>query len=676
MRRLKFLVTYVLILTIFSFLAGCASSVYYLTPLQRAANKGDINAVKALLDKGADVNEWKYGSALMAASDQSNTDVVKLLIDRGADVNAMSQGGSSALGIAAELGHADIVEILIDKGANVDKVIMVLKQRAITVAEFPDIVAKVNRGINLIKETQKNLSNKYGWAYYLKGQYQDAINSFKQAVSLDPSISSNFEGLSASYTALKQYDEAITAAKRAIELKADNSTAHRYLGVAYGAKKQYDEAIKELKKAIEIDPKDNPAYIWTGTFLMEKNDYKEAAAAYKKNIEIEPSINGYSILATAYYSMGRYDDAIAAINQAIELQTIQGVGIFPDFKNGYLLVKGLVNNGPAKKADMLTGDTILEIDGKPTTGWKMENVIKSLKGTAGTQVLLTIGRKDNKLKKTVTREKIVQEGAAPGIGIRSLIYRHKGDLNEAFSDAGTASTLQPFDGYARISLGAAYLDRGQYEESIKQLSSIKDNPTARLLEATAYVKQGKAIEAATIYLSIPEEEMSPKNVPQTNDRTALLQTFKPFVKEHRDKAGSCESKGQYKEALAELSEALKTADDTEAQAIQEAMFSIINRNPSLAEVPEDARKYALRGEVLVKEGSFEQAVSEFKKAIQIAPYAARLYYNTALMNAELKKYPEAIRYMKIYCKAAPDAPDARAAKDEIIKWEFMMEKGR
>jgi len=115
---------------------------------------------------------------------------------------------------------------------------------------------------------------------------------------------------------------------------------------------------------------------------------------------------------------------------------------------------------------------------------------------------------------------------------------------------------------------------------------------------------------------------------------------------------------------------LKTADDTEVQDIQETLFSMIRRNPLLSELPEDARKYALRSEMLVKEGNFEQAVAELKKAIRIAPYEARLYYNSALWNAELKKYPEAIRNMKIYLKAAPDAPDARAAKDEIIKWEF------
>ena len=48
----------------------------------------------------------------------------------------------------------------------------------------------------------------------------------------------------------------------------------------------------------------------------------------------------------------------------------------------------------------------------------------------------------------------------------------------------------------------------------------------------------------------------------------------------------------------------------------------------------------------------------------------------ALIQAELKNYPEAIRNMKIYQMADPDAPKARAAKSEIVKWEFMIEQGK
>ncbi len=509
------------------------------------------------------------------------------------------------------------------------------------------------------------------------GQMDLAISSQKKAVELTPDNSDAFAALASYYRKNKQYDEAITAGKRAIELQSDNDTAYINLGVAYGGKKQYDEAIKAIKKAIEINPKMSTAYAWMGRFLMEKNAYNEAAEAYKKGIEAAPSIDLYPSLARAYYTMGRYDDAIATIDKAIELQTYSGVGLTIDnVKTDYPVVTEVENSGPAKKADIQVGDKILKIDGKSTKGWTGEKVSQNMRGVAGTQVTLTLERKsiDKPFERLITREKIMPEGAASSIGIRSLIYRHKGDLDKAFSDAEKAYSLTSSNNWAQIPLGAAYLDRGKNDEAIKLLSQVKDSATARLLEATAYAKQGKANEAATIYLSIPEEDISPKNIPLMNDRMALLQTFKPFVKAHMDKAGWFESKGQHKAALSELSEALKTADETEAQAIQESIFSMTRKNPSLSEMPEDARKYVLRGEMLVKEGNFEQAATEFKKAIGIAPYAARLYYNSALINAELKKYPEAIRQMKIYLQAAPDASDARAAKDEIIKWEFMMEK--
>jgi hypothetical protein len=56
------------------------------------------------------------------------------------------------------------------------------------------------------------------------------------------------------------------------------------------------------------------------------------------------------------------------------------------------------------------------------------------------------------------------------------------------------------------------------------------------------------------------------------------------------------------------------------------------------------------------------------------PFTASLYFNTALIYGGHKNYPEAIRHMKIYLEMAPDAPNARAAQDEIYKWELQIEK--
>jgi tetratricopeptide (TPR) repeat protein len=188
------------------------------------------------------------------------------------------------------------------------------------------------------------------------------------------------------------------------------------------------------------------------------------------------------------------------------------------------------------------------------------------------------------------------------------------------------------------------------------------------------MKQGKTQEAVDIYEVLPEEDMPTENAMIAADREALLQLFKPLTAEHRAKARLFELKKQYPEAMAELSEALRFADKAEAELAYDALFGIVRRLPSALELPEEARKHALWAELQIKDANFEQAAKEYRMAIRIAPYAVRLYYNLALTNETLKNYPEAIRFMKIYLRAVPYAPDARAAKDAIIKWEFALEK--
>ncbi|MFY9609674.1 MAG: ankyrin repeat domain-containing protein [Blastocatellia bacterium] len=85
-----------------------------------AARKGEVAAVKALLDKGVNVNsKTRYGAtALSYACDKGHLEVVKLLIDRGADLNSRDTFyGEVPLGWALSKGHAEIVKLLLDKGA-------------------------------------------------------------------------------------------------------------------------------------------------------------------------------------------------------------------------------------------------------------------------------------------------------------------------------------------------------------------------------------------------------------------------------------------------------------------------------------------------------------------------------------------------------------------------------
>lgn len=79
------------------------------TPLQHAIHKHQLESVRALLDRGADVNGRGQdgATALMMASAYGYTGIVQLLLDRGADAYAHLEDGTNALSWAV-LGAPDI----------------------------------------------------------------------------------------------------------------------------------------------------------------------------------------------------------------------------------------------------------------------------------------------------------------------------------------------------------------------------------------------------------------------------------------------------------------------------------------------------------------------------------------------------------------------------------------
>ncbi|HYH07906.1 MAG TPA: ankyrin repeat domain-containing protein [Thermoanaerobaculia bacterium] len=91
--------------------------------LVKAAEAGDAQDVRRLLDAGLDINVIAVGdgTALIGAARGGQGHLIDFLVERGADPNLAAPGDGSPLIAAAREGYAEIVEQLLRAGAKIDQ---------------------------------------------------------------------------------------------------------------------------------------------------------------------------------------------------------------------------------------------------------------------------------------------------------------------------------------------------------------------------------------------------------------------------------------------------------------------------------------------------------------------------------------------------------------------------
>ena len=84
-----------------------------------AAKTGDVAAIAAALDAGANVNDFDaFATPLYYAVNRQHLDAAKLLIERGADVNVGTKIGGAPLAAAVAKSRLEFIMLLLAHGAN------------------------------------------------------------------------------------------------------------------------------------------------------------------------------------------------------------------------------------------------------------------------------------------------------------------------------------------------------------------------------------------------------------------------------------------------------------------------------------------------------------------------------------------------------------------------------
>jgi tetratricopeptide (TPR) repeat protein len=172
-----------------------------------------------------------------------------------------------------------------------------------------------------------------GYFYFIRGErnlsqgrYQSALADYQRSVGFDPKFARAYVEMGASYRQLKKYAEAEAAFKQAMSIDND-SCASCGLGMVYSELRRYEEADKAFKKAISLGPNDVCAFEQSGRMYYEEGKYQETIAAFKQASALQPRATTYHFLGNAYAFLQRFDEALNAYRQAVQLD--------PDYQPAY-----------------------------------------------------------------------------------------------------------------------------------------------------------------------------------------------------------------------------------------------------------------------------------------------------------------------------------------------------
>ncbi|HKG20685.1 MAG TPA: tetratricopeptide repeat protein [Blastocatellia bacterium] len=157
-----------------------------------------------------------------------------------------------------------------------------------------------------------------GLSYYEAGEFEKAIEAYKQALKLRPDSQELYYHLGMAYSSLGRYKEAVEAYNNAIRIKPDYAAAYYNLGHAHSNLNQHDKAVKVFRLALQHDPNNVDAYLALGDAYADSGQEDKAVAAFESAIRREPN-NPYTFykLGLFYFPYEPHARAVDAFSQAI-----------------------------------------------------------------------------------------------------------------------------------------------------------------------------------------------------------------------------------------------------------------------------------------------------------------------------------------------------------------------
>jgi serine/threonine protein kinase/Flp pilus assembly protein TadD len=190
------------------------------------------------------------------------------------------------------------------------------------------------------RSQRRQTRNRVAYGLYLKGLFNlnkrtaagtmIALESFKEAIKVDPEYALAFAGLADAYSLLDDFyiergktsfAKAEEAARKALAIDPTLGEAHSTLAlINRDFKLDWPAAEEELKRALELNPNYAITYNRYGWFLISVGRFDEALMHMRKAQELDPdSLNINTAVGLPHFYARRYDKAIEEFQRTLQL---------------------------------------------------------------------------------------------------------------------------------------------------------------------------------------------------------------------------------------------------------------------------------------------------------------------------------------------------------------------
>jgi tetratricopeptide (TPR) repeat protein len=163
-----------------------------------------------------------------------------------------------------------------------------------------------------------------------KGDLDKAIALHKRLLTKNPSSGLTHYHLGYAYSLKGLYDEEIASYKKAIKLGYKKEGVYHNLGLAYvRLETDYKQAIRVFNKVIQINPKNAEAYFNLGLSHQYLGNYTKATKALLQAIKLDSSyLEAYNVLGVVYVLSGQPDKAEEAWTEILKRDPQNQIALF------------------------------------------------------------------------------------------------------------------------------------------------------------------------------------------------------------------------------------------------------------------------------------------------------------------------------------------------------------